>query len=358
MDVLSKYDSLKEKYDSLTTEISDPDIVNDYQKFQRVAKEHKRIEAIINKFDEFKAFLENIKEAKEMLKDDDPDIREMAKEELEGSDEKITALEQEIKIMLIPPDPNDERNTIMEIRAGTGGDEAALFTADLFRMYSHYAEKRGWTVEVINSSPIGVGGLKEVVFSISGDAVYSKLKYESGIHRVQRVPATESSGRIHTSAATVAVLPEVDEVHDVEIKPEEIQIDVFRASGAGGQHVNTTDSAVRLTHRPTGIVISCQDERSQLKNKDKAMKILAAKLYDLKLQEQQQKLARERKAQVGTGDRSGKIRTYNFPQGRVTDHRINLTLYKLAEILNGDMDEVADALTKQEQIEKLENLSI
>ena len=321
-------------------------------------KEHSDITPIIEKYKEYKQTIKAYDEAKEMLEDNslDDDMRQLAKEELNENAKKTEIIQDELKILLLPKDPNDEKNVIVEIRGGTGGDEAALFAGDLFRMYSRYAERQKWKIEIMNATESDAGGFKEIVFMINGAGAYSRFKYESGGHRVQRVPATESKGRIHTSAVTVAVLPEVEEV-DVNLDMNDVRIDVFRASGNGGQCVNTTDSAVRVTHIPTGIVVSCQDEKSQLKNKDKALKVLRAKLYDLELEKQHSEVSAERKSQVGSGDRSEKMRTYNFPQGRVTDHRIGLTLYKLDSILDGDITELLDALITSDQAEKLANLA-
>ena len=314
------------------------------------------MEPVVQKYAEYKKVVEGIKEAKEILGDSsaDNDMRELAKMELsdlEGQDEKIS---EELKILLLPKDPNDQKNVILEIRAGTGGEEAALFASDLLRMYTRYAERRGWKTEMMDVNDTGMGGIKEAVILIKGKGAYSRLKYESGVHRVQRVPETESSGRIHTSAATVAVLPEADDV-EVDLNPNDVRVDVYRASGNGGQCVNTTDSAVRLTHVPTGLVVTCQDEKSQLKNKEKAFKVLKAKLYDMMLSQQHNEMAEERKSQVGSGDRSERIRTYNFPQGRISDHRIGLTIYKLDYFLDGDLDEVIDALITSDQAEKMKN---
>lgn len=316
-------------------------------------KEHADLEPIIMKYREYKAVLDSIAESKEILQEEsDEELRELAKMELSDMESQVEPLEEELKLLLVPKDPNDEKNVIVEIRGGAGGDEAALFAGDLLRMYSRYAERKGWKVSMLSSNETGVGGYKEVSFMIKGKGAYSRLKYESGVHRVQRIPSTESGGRIHTSTATVAVLPEVEDV-EVEINDNDIRIDVFRASGNGGQCVNTTDSAVRITHIPTGEVVSCQDEKSQLKNKEKAMKVLKARLYDRALADQQKEISAERKSQVGTGDRSERIRTYNFPQGRISDHRINLTLYKLDSFLDGDIDEMIDALITVDQTEKM-----
>lgn len=317
-------------------------------------KEMSEMEPIVNKYREYKKAKADLAGAKEMLDSSDEELREMAKMEIAELDEKLEQYENELKILLLPKDPNDDKNVILEIRAGTGGEEAALFGADLLRMYMRYAERRGWKTEVMEMNDTGLGGIKEAVMLIKGKGAYSRLKYESGAHRVQRVPETESSGRIHTSAATVAVLPEVDDVA-VEINPNDVRVDVYRASGNGGQCVNTTDSAVRLTHIPTGLVVTCQDEKSQIKNKEKAFKVLRARLYDLKLSEQNKEISEQRKSQVGSGDRSERIRTYNFPQGRVSDHRIGLTIYKLDYFLDGDIDEIIDGLITNDQAEKMKN---
>ena len=319
-------------------------------------KEHAEIEPIVMKYREYKKYLEELEGAKEMLQEKlDDDMNELVKEEIKELEENIASIEEELKVLLIPKDPNDHKNVIVEIRAGAGGDEAALFAGDLFRMYTRFAERNNWKVEVMSTNEIGIGGYKEVIFMIKGKGAYSKLKFESGVHRVQRVPETEAGGRIHTSTATVAVLPEAEDV-DVEINESDLKIDIYRSSGAGGQHVNTTDSAVRITHLPTGIVVSCQDERSQIKNREKAMKILKTRLYDKMLSEQAAEIAEARKSQVGTGDRSERIRTYNFPQGRVTDHRVNLTLHKLNDILDGDIDEIIETLITTDQAEKLKEM--
>ena len=351
-----KLDFIQSKYEELSLKVSDPAIIADQAVWQRYAKEIGEMEPIVQKYAEYKKVVEGIREAKEILSDNsaDNDMRELAKMELsdlEGEDEKIS---EELKILLLPKDPNDQKNVILEIRAGTGGEEAALFGADLLRMYTRYAERRGWKTEMMDINDTGMGGIKEAVILIKGKGAYSRLKYESGVHRVQRVPETESSGRIHTSAATVAVLPEADDV-EVDLNPNDVRVDVYRASGNGGQCVNTTDSAVRLTHEPTGLVVTCQDEKSQLKNKEKAFKVLKAKLYDMMLSQQHSEMAEERKSQVGSGDRSERIRTYNFPQGRISDHRIGLTLYKLDYFLDGDLDDVIDALITSDQAEKMKN---
>ena len=341
------------RHEELSSLINDPDIIADQTRWQALMKEYSTVTPIAEKYREYCDAKKAVEEAIEML-DDNPDeeFRELLKEELAENKTKLAETEQELKLMLIPKDPNDDKNVIMEIRGGAGGDEAALFAGDLFRMYTRYAEKHGWKTEFMSASESDLGGFKEVCFMITGQGAYSRLKYESGVHRVQRVPETESGGRIHTSTVTVAVLPEADEV-DVDLNMNDVRIDVFRASGNGGQCVNTTDSAVRVTHIPTGIVVSCQDEKSQLKNKNKALKVLYARLYDMELAKHNAEIAGERKAQVGTGNRNERIRTYNFPHGRVTDHRVNLTLYKIDSIMEGDIDEIIDTLTAAEQAEKL-----
>ncbi len=351
--MLEKLAALAEKYDELGRFLSDPEVIADQPRFQKYAKAHAGLNQIVGKYEEYRQAMKGVEDAREMLKEKlEDDFREMVQAELTELQEKQARLEEELKILLLPRDPNDEKNVIVEIRAGTGGDEAALFAADLFRMYTRYAERQGWRTELMSSNTTEIGGFKEVIFIIEGDGAYSRMKYESGVHRVQRVPATEASGRIHTSAATVAVLPEAEEV-DVEINPNDLRIDVYRSGGHGGQSVNTTDSAVRVTHLPTGLVVACQDEKSQLKNKEKALRILRARLLDKFQQEQQAEVAQNRKTQVGTGDRSERIRTYNFPQGRMTDHRIGLTLYRLDSIMDGDIDEVLTALITADQAEKL-----
>ncbi len=348
--MIDKISSIKERYEELQNELSKPDVVNDMERYKSLSEEMKKLSPIYEKAAEYEKTLKDIEEAKELLKDEE--LKELAKDELKSATEKKSKIEGELKLLLIPKDPSDEKDVILEIRAGTGGEEAALFAADLFRMYSKYAENKGFKVEVMDSSVSDSGGIKEIIANIKGKGAYSKFKYESGTHRVQRVPTTESQGRIHTSAATVAVLPEAEDV-DVEIKNEDLRIDVFRATGHGGQCVNTTDSAVRITHLPTNIVVTCQDEKSQLKNKNKAMTVLRARLYDMYRQKAEAERASKRKEQIGSGDRSQRIRTYNFPQGRVTDHRINLTLYKLDSIMEGELDELIDALTIDEQTRRL-----
>ena len=350
--MFDKLDFITEKYDELSQKVSDPDVINNQPVWQKYIKEMGEIEPIVKKYKEYKKAKEDLAEAKEMLEDGDEEMRELAKMEIGDLEEAITSAEDELKILLLPKDPNDEKNVILEIRAGTGGEEAALFGADLLRMYTRYAERNRWKTELMDISETGMGGVKEAVMLIKGKGAYSRLKFESGAHRVQRVPETESSGRVHTSAATVAVLPEVDDV-EVDLDPNDVRVDVYRASGNGGQCVNTTDSAVRLTHEPTGLVVTCQDEKSQIKNKEKAFKVLKSRLYDLMLQKQQAEISAERKSQIGSGDRSERIRTYNFPQGRCTDHRIGLTLYKLDAIMDGDIDELIDNLITSDQAEKM-----
>lgn len=341
------------RHEELSLLINDPDIIADQGKWRALMKEYSDITPIAEKYTEYKNTQKNIEEAIEMLEEKpDEELKSLLKDELTENRERLAEIEEELKMLLIPKDPNDDKNVIMEIRGGAGGDEAALFAGSLFRMYNKYAERNGWKVELMSASESDLGGFKEVCFMITGRGAYSRLKYESGVHRVQRVPETESGGRIHTSTVTVAVLPEADEV-DVQIDMNDVRIDVFRASGNGGQCVNTTDSAVRVTHIPTGIVVSCQDEKSQLKNKNKALKVLYARLYDMELKKHNEEIAGERKAQVGTGNRNERIRTYNFPQGRVTDHRVNLTLYKIDNIMEGELDEIIDALTAAERAERL-----
>ena len=350
--MFDKLDFILEKYEELSLKVSDPDIINNQPLWQKHIKEMGEMEPIVNKYREYKKAKESIAEAKEMLEMGDEELKELAKMEIAELEDQIPAMEDELKVLLLPKDPNDEKNVILEIRAGTGGDEAALFAQDLLRMYLRYAERRGWKAEIMDANDTGIGGIKEASVLIKGKGAYSRMKFESGTHRVQRVPETENSGRIHTSAATVAVLPEVDDV-EVEINPNDVRVDVYRSSGNGGQCVNTTDSAVRLTHIPTGLVVTCQDEKSQIKNKDKAFKVLRSRLYDMKLQEQNAEISAERRSQVGSGDRSERIRTYNFPQGRVTDHRIGMTIYKLDSFLDGEIDEIVDGLITNDQTEKM-----
>lgn len=346
--------ALKDKFKNLELTVADPETMKDMDHWQKLVKEHADLRPIVEKYDEYIKAQDTLVEDKELLNEtNDDEMKDMLKEEISTLEKDIVEMEAELKILLLPKDPNDHKNVIVEIRAGAGGEEAGLFAGELLRMYQMFSDKRNWKVELLEYSEQGVGGIKEAVFMIKGTGAYSMLKYESGVHRVQRVPETESSGRIHTSAATVAVLPEAEDV-DIEILPTDIRIDVYRASGAGGQHVNTTDSAVRITHIPTGVVVSCQDEKSQHKNKEKAMKILKTRVYDKVLEEQNKDIADARKSQVGSGDRSERIRTYNFPQGRITDHRINLTMYKLENFLNGDIQEMIDALITHDQAKKLE----
>ncbi len=356
--MIEKLDFLEQKHQELVKKIADPEVIANNKEWQKLMREHAEIEPIVEKYREYKGIKESLEENKEMLLDKslEEDFRDMVKEEIKELEEQLPELEQEIRVMLIPKDPNDEKNVIVEIRAGAGGDEAGLFAGDLFRMYTRYAERNRWKIELMSVSDNGVGGYKEVIFLIKGKGAYSRMKYESGTHRVQRVPATESSGRIHTSTATVAVLPEVDDV-EVEIHPNDVRVDVYRSSGNGGQSVNTTDSAVRLTHIPTGIVVAMQDEKSQLKNKDKAFRILKARIYEQQLEEQNKEIAEQRRLQVGTGDRSAKIRTYNFPQGRVSDHRITMTIHKLEAFLDGDINEILDALITSDNAEKLKQIN-
>jgi peptide chain release factor 1 len=355
--MFNKFADLEDKLADLEGRLSDPDLVSNQKEYQKIVREHSHLSRLNNKFEELKKVQADISENKAIIydEDEDPELKELAKAELEDLAELEIKLDQDLKIILLPKDPNDEKNTFLEIRAGAGGDEAALFVGDLFRMYCRFAESQGWKVEVMSSNPLGIGGFKEIIALISGNQVYSKLKYESGAHRVQRVPDTETQGRIHTSAVTVAILPEADEV-ELNIDMNELKFDVFRSSGPGGQSVNTTDSAVRVTHLPTGLVVICQDEKSQHKNKAKALTVLRARLLAQAEQEHHDKISKDRKSQVGTGDRSERIRTYNFPQGRMTDHRINLTLYKLETIMSGKLEEVIFPLIAHDQAEKLKEL--
>jgi len=350
--MFEKLDGVEARYLELETLLADPEVVKDQSVYQKYIREHAEIGKVVAVYRDYRHTQAGIEESQELLKDGDPEIKDLAREELDKLSLRQERLEEELKRLLVPKDPNDEKNVIVEIRAGTGGEEAALFAADLFRMYSRYAENQGWKVELMAHHPTGVGGLKEVIAMIHGRGAYSAFKYESGTHRVQRVPSTETQGRIHTSAVTVAVLPEAEEV-EVDIDPNELKVDVYRSTGPGGQSVNTTDSAVRITHLPTGLVVTCQDEKSQLKNKNKALKVLRARLLDRAVREQEKERSQQRKSQVGSGDRSGRIRTYNFPQGRVTDHRIGLTLYKLEAILQGDIDELISELTTHYQAQAL-----
>ena len=355
--MFDKLEDILIRFEEIMGELNEPTVTNNQERFRKLMKEQSDLTPIVEAYKEYKKSKQDIEDSLMMLEEEsDEDMREMLKEELSDSKKRVEELEQELKILLLPKDPNDDKNVIVEIRAGAGGDEAALFAAEVYRMYVHYAEGHRWKVETMNVDDIGIGGMKEVQFMISGQGAYSKMKYESGVHRVQRVPETESGGRIHTSTISVAVMPEVDEDIDIVIDDKDIRIDVMRASGNGGQCVNTTDSAVRLTHFPTGIVVYSQTEKSQLQNKEKAFALLRAKLYDLELQKQQDAESAARRSQIGTGDRSEKIRTYNFPQGRCTDHRINLTLYKLDKIMNGDIQEIIDACIAADQAKKLANM--
>ena len=353
--MFEKLDTVVEKYHELTKKVADPDVIANQEVWRKHMKEMGEIEPVVHKYEEYKKAVEDLEFAKDLVEsEDDEELRDMAKAEVSEVEDKLEQITADLKVLLIPKDPNDEKNVILEIRAGTGGDEAALFGGDLLRMYTRYAERHRWALEIMDMNDTGIGGVKEAEVMIKGKGAYSRLKFESGVHRVQRVPETEAAGRIHTSAATVAVLPEVDDV-EVNIDPNDVKVDVYRASGNGGQCVNTTDSAVRLTHLPTGIVVTCQDEKSQIKNRAKAMTVLKARIYDKMQQEQNAKIAAERKDQVGSGDRSERIRTYNFPQSRVTDHRIGLTLYKLDQIMDGDLDEIIDALNTDDQAKKMDN---
>ena len=351
--MFSRLDQIEARYEELTQALASPEIMSDSARFQKTAKAHSEISAVVEKYREFKDLRKGIAESKAVLADEkDPEMRAYAQEELTQLEARLVGVEEALKVLLIPKDPNDEKNVILEIRAGTGGDEATLFAAEMFRMYDRFAETQRWKVEVLSTSDSPVGGLKEVIALIEGNRVYSQLKYESGVHRVQRVPATEQQGRVHTSAVTVAVLPEAEDV-DIKIEAKDLRIDTFCSSGPGGQSVNTTYSAVRITHIPTNTVVSCQDEKSQIKNREKGMRVLRSRLYEIEMQKQQEALAKERKSMVGTGDRSEKIRTYNFPQNRVTDHRIGLTIHQLPEVMDGKLQPIIDALVTHFQAEKL-----
>lgn len=352
--MFSRLESAEKRYEEINQSLCDAEIIADQNKYKALMKEYKSLTPVVEKYREYKKEEENLNEAKEILSESgvDKDLKEMAEAEMESAKENIEKISEELKILLLPKDPNDERNVIIEIRGGAGGEEAALFAGALFRMYNMYAQERRWKAEILNSNETQLGGFKEISFMISGEGAYSRLKFESGVHRVQRVPDTEAQGRVHTSTVTVAVLPEAEDV-EIDINPADLQIDTYRAGGAGGQHVNKTESAIRITHIPTGVVVECQDERSQYKNKDKAMKVLKSRLLEAKRAEQDMAVAEERRMQVGTGDRSERIRTYNYPQSRVTDHRIGLTLYRLEDILNGDLDEIIDALITADRAAKL-----
>ncbi|MBT8130091.1 MAG: peptide chain release factor 1 [Gammaproteobacteria bacterium] len=351
--ILNKLNNLLDRHEEIAGLLADPDVITDQNQFRDLSKEYAQLEPVVNCYQDYTSARINLQSTEEMLADKDPEMREMAVEEKATASEQVNSLETELQKLLLPKDPHDNSNIFLEIRAGTGGDEAAIFAGDLFRMYSRYAENRRWKVEILSQSEGEHGGYKEVIARIIGDGAYSRLKFESGAHRVQRVPETESQGRVHTSAATVAVMPEPDEIEQIEVNPADLRVDTFRASGAGGQHVNKTDSAVRLTHIPTGMVVECQDERSQHKNKARAMSLLQARIMDSETEKQRKEEAQTRKSLVGSGDRSERIRTYNFPQGRITDHRINLTLYKLDEFMQGGLDQVIDPLINEHQAEQL-----
>jgi peptide chain release factor 1 len=352
--MFERLEQIEARYEELSAEMADPTLVSDQQRYQKTAKQHRDLEAVVNHYREYKQLSQGIEDARAMLADSDAEVRAMAAEELEQLEVRLPKVEEEMKVLLLPKDPNDEKNVVLEIRAGTGGDEASLFAGEVFRMYTRLAEQHRWKVEVLSSSESGVGGLKEVIAIIEGNRVYSQLKYESGVHRVQRVPDTETQGRVHTSAITVAVLPEAEDV-DIKIEAKDLRIDTFCSSGPGGQSVNTTYSAIRITHLPTMTVVSCQDEKSQIKNREKAMRVLRSRLYEVEMERQHAALAKERKQQVGSGDRSEKIRTYNFPQNRLTDHRIGLTIHQLSDVMEGHLQPVIDALITHYQAERLKS---
>ena len=357
MNFVRKLEEIERNYQQLEERLADPDVYQDRNRYAELARAHAELSEVVSNIREYRRAVREAQEARDLLRSErDPDMVDFLKDSLREAEHRAEELEGRIKVLLLPRDPRDEKDVIMEIRAGAGGEEAGLFAGDLYRMYTRYADRRGWKVENLSSSPSELGGFKEVIFSVKGEGVYSRMKFESGVHRVQRIPVTESGGRIHTSTATVAVLPEAEEV-EVDIDPADLRIDVFRSTGPGGQSVNTTDSAVRITHLPTGVVVSCQDEKSQLQNREKALRILRARLLRMEQERQQREQAEERRSQVGTGDRSERIRTYNFPQGRVTDHRIGLTLYRLEEVLDGDLEEIIEALAAAERAEKLAEMS-
>jgi peptide chain release factor 1 len=355
MNIENKLSTIEQDYLDIERRMADPAITANPKELQSLGKKHAQLGPVVEKFRGYRSVRQSIADAKELLKSGDPEIETLAAEEIDALTPQIGKFEDELKLLLLPKDANDGKSVIIEVRAGTGGEEAALFASDLYRMYNRFCERQRWRMEVLDSNETGIGGYKEIIFRIDGDGAFSKLKFESGVHRVQRVPATEASGRIHTSAATVAVLPEADDV-EIEVRTEDLKIDTYRSSGAGGQHVNMTDSAVRITHLPTGIVVTCQDERSQIKNRARAMTYLKTKLYDVEMQKQASEQASERRGQIGSGDRSERIRTYNFPQNRITDHRVNVTLYKLEAYLDGDLYELVEAMTMAEQTERLHNL--
>ncbi|MCL2010131.1 MAG: peptide chain release factor 1 [Synergistaceae bacterium] len=355
MDIENKLLAVERDYLEIERKMADPAVTANLKELQSLGKKHAQLEPVVEKFRAFRSVRQSIADAKELLKSGEPEMEALAAEEIAALEPQMDKFEEDLKLLLLPKDPNDEKSVIVEVRAGTGGEEAALFASDLYRMYNRFCERQRWRMEVLDSNETGIGGYKEIIFRIDGDGAFSKLKFESGVHRVQRVPVTESGGRLHTSAATVAVLPEVDDV-EIDVRAEDLKIDTYRSSGAGGQHVNMTDSAVRITHLPTGIVVTCQDERSQIKNRARAMTYLKTKLYDAEMQKQASELASERRGQIGSGDRSERVRTYNYPQNRITDHRVNVTLYKLDNYLDGDLYDLIEAMTLAEQTERLRNL--